>query len=49
MKKMKDVIFLDGSRATFLFDPTTKSYQDQPYVVIQKTRLDDFNIKAGVG
>ena len=33
-KKMKDVIFADGSRATYLYDYATKQYSEQPHVLI---------------
>jgi mRNA capping enzyme, beta chain len=47
---MKDITYSDGSRATHLcVNVNEDKYEDQPYVVIKKTRLEDNNIKAGVG
>ncbi len=48
-KRTKDVIFSDGSRATYLFDQDAKKYNETPNFLIKKSRLDDVNIKAGVG
>lgn len=48
-KKTKDVIYSDSSRATYLFEQVSKQYLETPDVIIRKNRLDDINIKAGVG
>lgn len=46
-QKTKDVVYGDGTRATFLFDSETKKFGTEPIAVIKKDRIDDLNIKCG--
>jgi hypothetical protein len=48
-QKTKDVVYGDGTRATFLcVDMKTQEYDmKKPIAVIKKDRIDDLNIKGG--
>lgn len=46
--RTKDIIYANGSRATFQFNLSQGKYEESPSEVIKKTRLEDCNIKAGV-
>ena len=46
-QKTKDVVYGDGTRATFLFDITTEKFGTEPIALIKKERIEDLNIKSG--
>ena len=46
LKKVKDIVYVTGERATYEFDYTTKEFSNTPIDVIRKDRVEDLNVKG---